>query len=187
MSTPQDSILQTERLVLRPFRESDYEDVHAYASDPEVTRYTSFGPNSPEETMDFLRRTAESRLQDPRTDYGFAIALRESGRVIGGTGLHHLEHEPRIAELGYVLHRDFWGQGYAAEAARAVIDFGFNHLGLHRIYARYHPENRASARVMEKLGMKFEGVLRESTFIKGAWWDFGQYAILSHEWNVTEG
>jgi ribosomal-protein-alanine N-acetyltransferase len=182
MGAGPDVTLQTERLLLRPFRKSDYDAVHAYASDPEVTRYTSFGPNTPQETRDFLQRSAAAQTRVPRLDYGFALVLRENDRLIGGAGLYLRENEPRIAELGYVLHRDFWGEGYAPEAVRALIDLGFRELGIHRIYARYHPQNRASARVMEKAGMQYEGVMRESAFVKGAWWDFGQYAILSQEW-----
>jgi [ribosomal protein S5]-alanine N-acetyltransferase len=161
----------------------DNEAVHAYASDSDVTRYTSFGPNTPEETTAFLRHCADSALAVPRLNYAFAVTIRGDQTLIGGSGLHLSHNEPRIAELGYVLRREFWGRGYATETARALIDFGFSQLGLHRIFARYHPDNQASARVMEKAGMRYEGVLRESMFVKGAWWDFGQYAVLSKEWS----
>jgi [ribosomal protein S5]-alanine N-acetyltransferase len=178
-----DTTLSTDRLLLRPFQEQDYEAVHAYASDPDVTRYTSFGPNSPDETREFLRRSLENIHQEPRRQYLFAVVLKEDDRLIGGTGLAVSADEPRIAELGFVLHRDAWGQGYAAEAARTLIDFGFEQLGLNRIYACYHPDNRASARVMEKIGMRYEGLLRECVFLKGSWWDFGQYAMIARDWS----
>src|SRR5947209_2779084 len=118
-------ILTTERLILRPFSASDFEDVHSYASDPAVTRYTSFGPNSPEDTREFLARCEANAASTDEVyrNYNFAISLRESGRVIGGTGfaIDHPAH--RGAELGYVLGQDHWGAGIATEAVTAVITF----------------------------------------------------------------
>jgi len=174
--------LTTDRLILRPYRESDFEAVHEYGSDPEVVRYTSFGPNTEEDTRSFLRRALEAAQEEPRLDYGFAIILQAENRLIGGCGLHRSGTHPRIAELGYVLHRNYWGRGYATEAARALLAFGFEELSLHRIFARCDPANVASARIMEKIGMQREGHLREAEWHKERWWDLLLYAILDYEW-----
>jgi [ribosomal protein S5]-alanine N-acetyltransferase len=180
-------ILTTERLILRPFRASDYADVHDYAADPQVTRYTSFGPNSPEETRDFLSRSDAEAKSDPRHHFNFAITLRDADRAIGGAGfvIDHPLH--RAAEMGYVLHRGHWGRGIATEAAEAVVRYAMATVGLHRIVARCHPENTASAGVMRKIGMQYEGRQREVMWMKGAWWDFLVYSILEHEWKERNG
>lgn len=178
-------VLTTERLILRPFRPSDFHDVHSYASDPEVTRFTSFGPNTPDETRDFLARCDAEISEAIRKTYNFAITLRGADRAIGGIGfaIDHPLH--RAAEMGYVLHRDQWGRGIATEAVTALVSFAFSTAGLHRIVARCHPENVASATVMQKIGMKYEGRQRDVMWLKGAWWDFEAYSILEHEWDRT--
>jgi RimJ/RimL family protein N-acetyltransferase len=174
-------LIRTERLALRPFEAGDFEAVHRYGSDPAVVRYTSFGPNTPEETRAFLDRTAEDAAKEPRMAFDFAITVPPSNEPIGGCGIYLREARRQIGELGYCLRRQSWGQGIAPEAVNAMLDLGFGDLGLHRIFARCHPDNRNSARVMEKCGMRYEGHLRESHFIKGEWWDFLQYSVLARE------
>lgn len=174
--------ITTDRLLLRPFRASDFEAAHAYASVEEVTRYTSFGPNSPAETREFLARAEAEAAEEPRQHYNFAITLRGEDHVIGGTGFRIDQPAHRGAELGYVLHHDYWGRGIATEAAAAVMRFGFESANLHRIIARCHPDNIGSARVMEKLGMRYEGRQRHVMWMKGAWWDFLVYSLLDFEW-----
>ncbi|HEY3414288.1 MAG TPA: GNAT family protein [Armatimonadota bacterium] len=183
--------LTTERLVLREFQHTDFEAVHTYGSDPEVTRYTSFGPNTPAETEDFLTRAAGAALVAPRRSYDLAIVRISDRALIGGVGLR-LGGTGLVdgcgtsstyrGELGYVLRADAWGQGYAAEAGRAMVGFGFRRLGLHRIFAECHSANAASERVMEKIGMRREGLLREHALIKGEWWDVVVCGILRDEW-----
>jgi [ribosomal protein S5]-alanine N-acetyltransferase len=179
--------IKTDRLLLRAFAASDLDSVHSYACDSEVTRYTSFGPNTPEETRDFLDRCGAEASDDPRATYSFAVTLLDSGELIGGTGFRIDYPQHRGAELGYVLHRAAWGEGYASEAAAALLGFAFQHVGLHRVVARCHPDNAASARVMEKIGMRHEGRQRDVMWMKGAWWDFLVYSILEHEWKERSG
>lgn len=183
--------LTTERLVLQEFHHTDFDAVHAYGSDPVVTRYTSFGPNTPIETEDFLTRAAGAALTAPRKSYDLAIVRVADRALIGGVGLHlggsgHTggcgESSPYRGELGYVLRSDAWGCGYAAEAGKAMVEFGFENLGLHRIFAECHAANEASARVMEKIGMRREGVLRQHVLIKGEWWDVVICGILKDGW-----
>ncbi len=174
--------LTTERFLLREYEEADVPAVHAYGSDPEVVRYMLWGPNTEEETREFIRKTRTESEQQPRKNYDLAIATKSDGRLIGGCGLFVKSTDLGEAEIGYVLRRDHWGQGCVTEAAWAMVAFGFEQLGLHRIYARCNPENIGSARVMEKIGMTREGHLREVAWIKERWQDYLVYAILEREW-----
>ncbi len=175
-------VLATPRLRLREYADDDFAAVHAYASDPDVSRYMRWGPNREDDTRAFLRRSAAHRGERPRRDFELAITLGADDRLIGGCGLHVAEPEHRSAFIGYVLHRSHWGRGYASEAARALLAFGFERLALHRIYAVCDPANATSAHVLEKLGMRQEGHLREHRWEKGRWVDELLYAVLEREW-----
>jgi RimJ/RimL family protein N-acetyltransferase len=177
--------LTTQRLILREWTMEDFHEAHAYATDPEVVRYMSFGPNTEEDSRAFLSATLERARSTPRTDYGLAVTRREDGAFVGGVGLYL--RNPTKAELGYVYKRAAWGNGYATEAARALVDFGFRALGLHRIYALCVPANTASARVMEKLGMRYEGCLRGNLFARGEFMDSLSYAVLAPVWRAESG
>jgi RimJ/RimL family protein N-acetyltransferase len=173
--------LETNRLVLREFEAGDWEAVHEYASDPQVVRYVEWGPNSEEDTRAFLQY-ALTPPEQPRRQCSLAIVLKAEGRLIGGCSIAVSNPEQREGWIGYIFNRDFWGQGYATETARALVAFGFEQLGLHRILATCDPENVASARVLEKAGMRREGHLREHLWQKGKWRDSYLYAILEREW-----
>ena len=121
-------------------------------------------------------------LQQPRLTYDLAIVLTACDEVIGRVGLGITDLEIGEAMLWYTLHPDHWGHGFTTEAARAMVDAGFRELGLHRIWADSDPDNVASWRVLEKIGMRREGHLIENTFIKGEWVDSLIYAILAREW-----
>ncbi len=173
--------LQTERLELRDFREEDVDAVHEWASDPEVVRFMGWGPNTREQTREFLQRKFAERTGEPRRTWGLAVVRRDTGRVIGSVGLRLNEHLQQAA-LGYCYHQDAWGQGFATEAALEVLRFGFEQLGLHRIHASADARNGASVRVLDKIGMRQEGRLREHVLMRGEWRDSYLYAILQHEW-----
>ena len=175
--------LETDRLFLREFEEDDLQAIHEYASDPKVVRYMGWGPNTEKDTQKFLQRAFEQQRNQPRTDHDLAIILKAENHLIGSGGLYIGNPIHKEAELGYSLNRRFWGQGYATEAARAFVAFGFEELGLHRVYATCDPANVASARVMEKIGMQREGHLREHRWMKGKWRDSYLYAILEQEWD----
>jgi [ribosomal protein S5]-alanine N-acetyltransferase len=106
--------------------------------------------------------------------------------LIGNGGLRMQNAYARIADLGYELDQNYWGRGYATEAARALLEFGFHELRLHRIWANCIEENVASAHVLEKIGMTREGCLRESEWMKNRWWNTPLYAILDHEWHTLQ-
>ena len=182
MTNPPWLPIRTERLLLRDFHPSDFEDVHAYGCDPEVARYMEWGPNTPEETRAFLDRAHASQAAWPRFDFGLAIEHTASAAVIGSVGLHLRDGPNRTAEIGYCLRRDLWRQGIVHEASRALLEVAFNRLGLHRVIATCDARKTGSYGVMEKLGMRREGLLRQDRQIKGAWRDTLLYSVLAEEW-----
>ena len=175
-------LLRTTRLVLREFREDDWPALHAVESLPEVARYQWFEPRTAEESRAYVIGACEGAAEDPRRTYDLAVVLQAEDRLIGRCGLGITDLDLDQAMLWYTLHPAYWGQGYVTEAARELVDFGFRQLQLHRIWADCDPANVASWRVLEKLGMRREGHLRENARIKGEWVDSLIYAVLKREW-----
>ncbi|AOK92300.1 GNAT family N-acetyltransferase [Paenibacillus polymyxa] len=173
---------ETNRLIIRDIVRSDWESIHTYTSLPEVTRYTAWGPNTEEDTKAYIEQVLASQQEQPRQDYELAVCLKNNGILIGGMGIHVKDTN---AELGYVLNPDYQGKGYAAEAALALLDFGFSTLAVHRIYATCRPENKASEKVMQQIGMQREGLMREHWYYKGEFHDSYLYSILAEECNRT--
>lgn len=118
--------LETNRLVIREFVPEDWESVHRYASDPKVTRYTLWGPNTEEETKDYVAGMKAMQQKEPRTQYEWAVIRKTDGELIGGCGINVSGSN---GEIGYCFHADHWGQGYASECAKAMLEFGFRQLG----------------------------------------------------------
>jgi RimJ/RimL family protein N-acetyltransferase/protein tyrosine phosphatase (PTP) superfamily phosphohydrolase (DUF442 family) len=183
--------LETPRLVLREFEEDDLDACAAYASDPEVVRFMVWGPNTREQTRDFLARQTNRlvgpdsfgarRSADDRSSFELAIVLREENALVGGIGLRVRNSVSREGDIGYVLNRRYWKRGIVTEAARRMLDFGFGVLGLHRIVATADTRNVGSLRVMEKIGMRAEGVFRQHQYLRGEWRDTATRAILEDE------
>ena len=175
-------MFRSDRLLLREFSDEDFQAVHAYASDPDIVRFMTWGPNSEAETREFLKRARTNAEADPRLQFGLAVVRHASGDLIGSIGLHV---DGLNAMLGFCYARSAWGQGYATEAAQILLDFGFGSLGLHRIWADCDSENAVSVRVLQKLGMRQEGHLRGDCKIRGEWRDTLIFAILDNEWRIT--
>ena len=178
--------LETKRLILRPFAMSDAAAVQRLAGEWEIADTTLNIPHPYEDGM------AEEWIatHEPRFEKGeicnFAITLRDSGDLIGAVGLvitRRFDH----AELGYWIGKPYWGKGFCTEAARAVIDYGFTNLGLHRIHASHMSRNAASGRVMENIGMRQEAVLRGHVKKWDKYEDLVVYAILRSEWEHRSG
>ncbi|TBR57839.1 N-acetyltransferase [Mastigocladus laminosus UU774] len=174
-------LLETQRLILRDFVESDWQAVHAYACDLEVVRYLPFGPNSEEDTKNYLHTEIKSRRKKIREHFTFAIALKADKQVIGSCRISITDRNKQEGSIGYCLGREFWGQGYATEVARKLLEFGFKQLSLHRVFALCHPKNKASMRVLIKIGMRQEGYLREYEWSRGEWQDRLLFAMLDRE------
>src|SRR3954451_12216810 len=177
-------LLQTDRLTLRELEAGDWAALHVVESEPEVARFQDFGPRTAEETRAYLARALRFAASRPRRTYDLAVVLRAEDRLVGRCGIGMSDEDGRQAMLWYTLHRDYWGRGYTTEAARALVEFGFRELGLHRVWADCDPANVGSYRVMEKLGMRREAHLRENYWIKGGWTDSLIYAILAREWHT---
>ena len=170
--------IETPRLILREFKPSDWRDVQAYASIPKVCRFMPWGPNTPAQTRAFLKMVRTARRCKPRRSFELAMLLKFDGRLMGACGIRVKNPAQREADLGYVLHPDYWNQGYTTEAARALLDFGFDRLKIHRVWSTHDPKNPASGKVMRKIGMKREGTLRSHLFMKGKWRSSWLYAVL---------
>lgn len=166
---------------LREFEPSDLEAVHRYASDDRVVRFLTWGPNTRQDTERFLQQAMTSATSAPRHTYELAVIRNDTGELIGGARLG-VDPAHRRGEIGYVLRRDQWGRGYGTEAASLLLRLGFAELKLHRIYATCAPDNAASRRVLEKVGMRLEGHLRHHFLVRGRWRDALLYAILEDEW-----
>ena len=170
--------IQTDRLTLRAMRELDAEDMFEYARSPEVTRFLLWQEHkSLAYTKEYLAYI-ESRyaLGD---FYDWAITLTDSGKMVGTCGFTRIDTVNNMGEIGYVLNPAYHRMGIAHEAAAAVLKFGFERLGLHRIEARFIDGNDASRAVMERLGMSFEGFERDAVFVRGEYVTVGKYAKLS--------
>jgi RimJ/RimL family protein N-acetyltransferase len=176
--------LTTERLILRDFVESDWEAVWTYQQDSLYLRYNAWTERTPEAVRAFVQMFLDHQKQDPRVKFQFAITLKSTGQLIGNCGVRRNSAEAYEGDMGYELDPNYWGKGYATEAARAVLHFGFSNMGLHRICASCIAENTGSAHVLEKLGMQQEGRLRENEYFKDRWWDTLLYAILYDEWQA---
>ncbi len=176
--------IRTPRLILRDFEATDFDAVHAYASDPDVTRHTPWGPNTEADTRDAIARSLESQGARPRHEYNLAIIDPARDLLIGSIGLHPRDPANRTVETGYCLRADAWGRGFASEAARALVGAGFARLGLHRVFATCDARNQASAHVLEKLGMRREGHFRRDREIRGHWRDTLLYAVLAEDWRA---
>ena len=174
--------LETERLILRKLEPGDAGDVFEYASDPEVSKYTTWETHRTlEDSRGFIQWTLGRYECDEAGEWG--IVLKETGRLIGSMGFVRLDLQNSCGSFGYVLARKHWRKGLMPEAVKRLIRFGFEEMGLNRIEAYHYIENGASGRVMQKAGMTYEGLLRQKMFAKCRFWDVKQYAILAEEWN----
>ncbi len=178
--------IRTLRLVLRDWQGSDLKDAYEYGSDPRVVRFMPWGPNTLEQSRVFIRRCLRKRRLKPRRTYEFAVVLAADNKVIGGCGIRIKNAALREGDLGYCFNLNYWGQGYATEAAQSLIHFGFTKLKLHRLRATCDNQNKASARVLEKVGLRFEGLMRENLLQKGKWRDSRLYAMLDKDFGKTE-
>ena len=174
--------LKGSRIRLREMEEQDLEDVHAYCSQPMGSQFQPWGPNTWEQSRAYVKEVLLDAKQDPRSRFVFSI-IDQDEQVIGAVEISIKNTVNGEGEIGYILHPKYWGNGYATEAAKLIIEFGFTSLKLHRIYATCDPKNIGSTRVLEKVGMTKEGRLREHIRLKnGGWRDSYVYSILESEW-----
>jgi RimJ/RimL family protein N-acetyltransferase len=172
LSTP----IETARLRVRPFVPDDWPALHAITSDAATMTFRPEGQMTAEQTRDFVAE----QLGDECKSY--AVDLLSEKRLIGQMDFH-LWYGPQTYEIGWLIDPRYQGQGYASEAALALLGYGFETLRLHRIIATCQPENPASWRVMEKIGMRREAHFRQGQYHdESTWWDEYFYALLEEEW-----
>ncbi len=175
-------VIETERLILRPFTVDDAEDMYRnWASDPEVTKYLTWPAHPDAELTRTLLKDWVSRYE-AGDFFNWAIARKETGEVIGNISVVSLTEQIGAAEIGYCMGRRFWGQGIMLEALLAVEDYLFETVGLLRICAGHDVNNPKSGRVMDKAGMTREGVLRQSGKNNQGIVDVEIHSILRGEW-----
>ena len=174
-------VLTTSRLLLRPLTMGDVDDVFAYTSDPVVAQHIRRPLHRVRADAEaYVSAFIDSSQRGEPAPWG--IEHREDGKLIGTCGFYYLNRDDVRAEIFYALSRTYWNYGYMTEAARAVLDFGFNTQNLNRIDGACWAGNTASARVLEKNGMRYEGVWRQFIFVKGAFRDIRWYSILRNEY-----
>ncbi|KAF3890282.1 MULTISPECIES: GNAT family N-acetyltransferase [Nostocales] len=172
----------TKRLIIRRMAVADLLDFLAYQTHPEVLRYMPVEPLTEEQAMGLLSRQAVVEIDDEGGYIMFAIYLIDDAKVIGEVGINLFPKAQSKGEIGWSLHPNYQGFGYATEAALVLLNYGFTHRHLHRITSICDTRNTASFRLMERLGMRREGHLKQSHFMKGSWQDEYIYAILHDEW-----
>ena len=176
-------ITETERLIVRTFVQEDWRQAHVYLADPQVMRYLPDEPYDEERSRRTIQDLSVQADRGPDLPNELAVVLKADGTIIGQIGFSSHHGVARTYEIGWVFHPDYCGRGHATEAAHALIDYGFGAMGLHRIVASCNPENVASWRVMEKLGMRREVHSLEAVPARGGGWeDEYTYAILEREW-----
>ena len=172
--------LETPHLLLRMLKRSDARDIFEYARDPEVARHVLWDAHrSIEDSREYIRYVRRLYKEGLPSVYG--ICLKDTGKLIGTIAFVWYSPENRSAEIGYSLGKAWWGKGYATEALRAVLELGFDRLKLHRAEAMHETDNPASGRVMEKCGMRPEGVLRGRVYNKDHFSDVRLYALLEED------
>ncbi|MBU6153722.1 MAG: GNAT family N-acetyltransferase [Bdellovibrionales bacterium] len=175
--------LKSQRLVLRDYKAdlSEIDAIFEFTGDALVATHSSWGPLTRDETLDWLNDAVRVQNTEPRAGFELGVCLAATGRIVGNASLHIRNLKNNEAEIGYTLNRAEWGQGYGTEVAKTLLAFAFNKLYLHRVYASTAPSNIASHRVLEKLGMTREGLMRENVLQRGHWRDSFIYSILDKE------
>ncbi|MGG2091450.1 GNAT family N-acetyltransferase [Bacillus sp. S13(2024)] len=177
--------LITERLCLRPLTIQDAADIFEYASNPEITTYTVWYPHEKlQDSQMFIQSILHQYEKEEVAAYG--IELKKEQKMIGTCGFIEYDKNHHKAELAYALSKNYWRQGFATEAAKAFICYGFETLQLNRIEARCHASNVQSEQVMKRLGMQYERTFQKDMFVKGAYRDTKMYAILQDEYNTQK-
>ena len=175
-------ILQTEHIILRPFLESDVDALHVFCSDFENIEHMDWGPNTLEQTKLFISEVTATEECENRKEFSFAVTLRSSGQVIGSCSIWIRNAAHRHGGMGYVLNKRFWRNGYGTELSKALIKFGFETLRCHRISATCSPSNIGSKLLLEKVGFKLEGHLRDELYVRDSWRDSLLFSILEFDY-----
>jgi [ribosomal protein S5]-alanine N-acetyltransferase len=174
-------VLETDRLLLRELIENDAADIFEYASDKEITEFVIWEThNSKQDSLEFIKFTQEQFVKKRSIVWG--IELKSGKNIVGTISFVNIYSSHKCGEIGYVLSKKNWNKGIVTEAMNAIINYGFETMDLNRIEAHCEEANIGSWKVMEKAGMKFEGVLREKIFLKERFRSMKMYSVLKSEW-----
>lgn len=177
-------MLQTERLILREVVADDADRFDAYMCEPAYWRDLPIDPPTPRSVAAFIARCVGDRSREPRDSYFLAATDKADGAIVGEAILHIRSERFCQGEIGWGVDPARSGRGLATEIGRAMLELAFAGLDLHRVFAQCRVGNEASRKVMRKLGLRDEGVLRENVFARGEWWSSAQASILAHEWRA---
>ena len=171
--------IETERLRLRNLFAQDAQRFFEYKSLPEVGKYQGWIPSNVKDAEDFISKYS---VISPESWLQLGITLKDSSELIGDCGIHFTDEDFKQIEIGFTLDPAYQGKGYATEAVKGLLDYIFNTLNAHRVYGSCDPENTASIKLMERIGMRKEAHLKESIWFKNRWADDVIYGILKKEW-----
>ena len=185
---PVDLPIVLPRVTLRAYAMDDLDAFSDMCGRDDVTRYLYWGSRTREESRTSLvRKVGETGFGDVDETLSLAVSRNDDGAYLGEVILHMIDAGSRGAEFGFLFHPDHHGQGYAGEAARAMLELAFGTLGLHRVIGRCDARNVASARLMRRLGMRQEAHFLSNEFVKGEWCDELDFALLEDEWPPSAG
>jgi RimJ/RimL family protein N-acetyltransferase len=174
--------LPTERLILEDMNESDIDHVRRMARDPAIMKYVFIWLENEEQVTGFVRHARDEAARPDRQGYILAVRIPGTGDFAGFVLLEIDPGQPTTAEVGCILRPEYWKNGYASEILRALLAFGFKTLGLHRVYGKCDEINVASAHVLEKGGLVYEGTLREHVWLRDHWRSTRYYGMLAGEY-----
>jgi RimJ/RimL family protein N-acetyltransferase len=178
-------MIETPRLFMRDVQPTDAEALYAYMQREAYWRHLPMDPPTRAQLDMRVERCLREQECSPRSSYFLAVILKGTKEIAGEAILHVRSIPHRQGEIGWAIAESHQRMGLATETGFALLRFGFTNIGLHRIFARSRAENLASHRVMEKIGMRQEGILRENIWARGEWWSSVQYSILSHEYDAA--
>jgi ribosomal-protein-alanine N-acetyltransferase len=185
-------LIETQRLVLREFVATDWPAINAYQQDERYWRY--YEREGGLDRRELLQRNVSSQEERPRRVFQLAVTLKSDGRLIGNFGIRRRRvvdfgapDAAFEADIGYELDPAHWRQGFATEAAAAMLGFAFTDLKVHRVWASCLADHERSWRLLERLRFRREGHLRENEWMQGAWWDTFLYGLLAAEWEALRG
>lgn len=174
--------IATRRLVLRDYTAADTSSVYAYVQDQSYWQYQRAEPPTAAQIESLLQLVIQEQNQPSRLMYFLAAARKDTGEIVGEAVLKVVNPTERQGEIGFGVAPKFWKQGFGNEIAAAMLDAAFQHFKLHRVAGQCSPDNKGSIRIMQKLGMAREGLLRDIHQARGKWWSTLIYGILDHEY-----
>lgn len=172
-----------ERLTLRPVREDDWETIYEWARLEETSRYQAWGPNSEEDTREFVSLAVQDAQREPQSRF-VMVAVTDDDTIRGQAEVNVVSRRWRCADIGYAVHHAFRRRGYGTRIAGLSVDFAFRELEMHRVQATCDPRNVGSGKVLQRIGMVREGTLRHMMELTDGWRDSDLYSVLEHEWSA---